>query len=87
MSLVWTDPPGNPISSVKLVNDLNLSVLGGGTNASGTGLTSNVWVGNNFPAGSDFTEPLVTSSTDTNTVVSTYLTADLDALRDTVYNV
>jgi subtilisin-like proprotein convertase family protein len=87
MTLVWTDPPGNPISSVKLVNDLNLSVYGGGTNAAGTGLTSNVWVGNNFPPGSDFTDALVISSTDTNTSVSTNLAADLDLMRDTVNNV
>ena len=26
ITLVWTDPPGNPIASVKLVNDLNLIV-------------------------------------------------------------
>ena len=27
MTLVWTDPPGNPVTGVKLVNDLNLIVL------------------------------------------------------------
>lgn len=32
-SLVWTDPPGNPAASVKLVNDLDLVVTGKSTNA------------------------------------------------------
>ena len=26
VTLVWTDPPGNPVASVKLVNDLDLVV-------------------------------------------------------------
>src|ERR1019366_8909304 len=26
VTLVWTDPPGNPVASVKLVNDLDLIV-------------------------------------------------------------
>ncbi len=46
-TLVWTDPPGNPAASVKLVNDLDLIV----TNLD----TGEVFLGNQFPAGSDFT--------------------------------
>jgi hypothetical protein len=36
VTLVWTDPPGNPITGVKLVNDMNLSVVAGVSNALGT---------------------------------------------------
>jgi subtilisin-like proprotein convertase family protein len=89
MSLVWTDPPGNPVSSVKLVNDLNMvvtgavsTVLGGQTNTS-----SLVWVGNNFPPGSDFTAPIIAASTDPDVQVSTNLIADMNAVRDAVNNV
>ena len=32
ITLVWTDPPGNPVTGMKLVNDMNLSVLGDATN-------------------------------------------------------
>src|SRR5436190_3910842 len=49
VTLVWTDPPGNPVASVKLVNDLDLIV----TNTA----TKDVYVGNNIPATFDFTEP------------------------------
>lgn len=45
MTLVWTDPPGNPAASVKLVNDLDLIV----TNLD----TGEVFLGNNFPASDD----------------------------------
>ncbi len=49
ITLVWTDPPGNPAASIKLVNDLNLIV----TN---TDIPTNpvVYFGNNFDVGSDF---------------------------------
>lgn len=54
-TLVWTDPPGNPVVATKLVNDLDLVV---------TNLDSGeVYFGNNFPTGSDFTEGLDFSST------------------------
>lgn len=55
-TLVWTDPPGNPGASVKLVNDLDLIV----TNT----VTGEVYIGNNIPQGSDFND--VTTSSDTN---------------------
>ncbi|HWQ93360.1 MAG TPA: S8 family serine peptidase, partial [Clostridia bacterium] len=52
VTLVWTDPPGNPAAGVKLVNDLDLIV----TNMDNT--VSNaveVYYGNNMFAGNDFT--------------------------------
>jgi subtilisin-like proprotein convertase family protein len=47
-TLVWTDPPGNPAASVKLVNDLDLVV----TNLD----TGDVYFGNRFFSGASFTE-------------------------------
>lgn len=58
VTLVWTDPPGNPAAGLKLVNDLDLLV----TNR----VTGEFYVGNNFPSGSDFTQ--ATDLNDTNTV-------------------
>jgi subtilisin-like proprotein convertase family protein len=49
ITLVWTDPPGNPIASVKLVNDLNLIV----TNLDTTNL---VYFGNDIASGNDFNQ-------------------------------
>jgi len=88
-SVVWTDPPGNPISSIKLVNDMNLVVTGNVSSVIGgfTNTNSLVWVGNNFAPGSDFTSPIVASSSDPDAEVSTNLTADIAAVRDVVNNV
>ncbi|MBA4148565.1 MAG: S8 family serine peptidase [Verrucomicrobia bacterium] len=47
-SLVWTDPPGNPAVGIKLVNDLDLVV----TNLD----TGDVYFGNNFPGGGDYSD-------------------------------
>ncbi len=55
VTLAWTDPPGNPIASTKLVNDLDLVV----TNRD----TGDVFFGNDILAGSDFNTPW-----DTNTI-------------------
>jgi subtilisin-like proprotein convertase family protein len=55
VTLAWTDPPGNPVASVKLVNDLDLIV----TNRD----TGDVFIGNDILAGSDFNSPW-----DTNTL-------------------
>ena len=43
ITLVWTDPPGNPAASLKLVNNLDLVV----TNL----VTGEVFFGNDIPAG------------------------------------
>jgi subtilisin family serine protease/subtilisin-like proprotein convertase family protein len=54
ITLVWTDPPGNPAASLKLVNNLDLVV---------TNLDSGeVFFGNDIPPGSAFNQPW-----DTNT--------------------
>ena len=49
VTLAWTDPPGNPVAGLKLVNDLDLIV----TNLQ----TGQVFWGNDFPRGADFTSP------------------------------
>jgi subtilisin-like proprotein convertase family protein len=48
VTLVWTDPPGNPAAGVALVNDLDLIVADS---------ASNIYVGNDFPAGYIFSVP------------------------------
>jgi len=54
ITLVWTDPPGNPVAGIKLVNDLDLLV----TNLD----NGEVFWGNDIPAGSDFNRPWDASS-------------------------
>jgi subtilisin family serine protease/subtilisin-like proprotein convertase family protein len=54
VTLVWTDPPGNPVTGIKLVNDLDLIVSNYDT--------GDVFFGNDLLAGSDFNLPW-----DTNT--------------------
>ena len=49
VTLVWTDPPGNPVASVKLVNDLDLIV----TNLDSTNL---VYFGNDIAPGNDYNQ-------------------------------
>jgi len=49
VTLVWTDPPGNPGAGIKLVNDLDLVVS--------NRVSGQVFIGNNFQAGFDFTAP------------------------------
>ena len=93
VTLVWTDPPGNPLAGVKLVNDLNLTVDGIGTNVVQAGTntvatsTTNLYLGNNFPPGSDFTDPIIIGTTDTNLPAVTNLTQVVGNLRDYVNNV
>jgi subtilisin-like proprotein convertase family protein len=48
VTLVWTDPPGNPGSAIKLVNDLDLVI----TNL----VTGEVYVGNDIPEDFDFNQ-------------------------------
>jgi subtilisin-like proprotein convertase family protein len=54
VTLAWTDPPGNPVAGLKLVNDLDLVV----TNLE----TGEVYWGNDIPLGQVFNQPW-----DTNT--------------------
>jgi subtilisin-like proprotein convertase family protein len=49
VTLVWTDPPGNPVAGLKLVNDLDLVVTNLDTGA--------IFFGNDIPAGSSFSSP------------------------------
>jgi subtilisin-like proprotein convertase family protein len=69
VTLAWTDPPGNPVASVKLVNDLDLVV----TNLD----TGDVFFGNDIGSSADFNTPWDTNSTpniDTvNNVENVYL--------------
>ncbi|MBM3869832.1 MAG: hypothetical protein FJ392_02565, partial [Verrucomicrobia bacterium] len=55
ITLAWTDPPGNPISSVKLVNDLDLYVTNLVVNGS-------QFEGNNIAPGSVVSQPTTPSS-------------------------
>src|SRR5205085_3056569 len=49
VTLAWTDPPGDPAASIKLVNDLDLVV----TNLD----TGDVFFGNDILAGNEFNIP------------------------------
>ena len=49
VTLVWTDPPGNPVTGIKLVNDLDLIVSNDDT--------GDIFYGNDILAGSDFNLP------------------------------
>jgi len=73
VTLVWTDPPGNPAAATKLVNDLDLVV----TNLD----TGDVYFGNLFKSGSNFVEPWDTNEVATvdlvNNVENVYITPDL----------
>ena len=62
ITLAWTDPPGNPVASTKLVNDLDLIV----TNRD----TGEIFVGNDILAGSDFNSPWDTNNTPNVDVVN-----------------
>ncbi len=59
VTLVWTDPPGNPVAALKLVNDLDLVI----TNYDDP-LNPIVYQGNNFQGGLLYTEPGDTNGTD-----------------------
>jgi len=49
VTLVWTDPPGNPAAGIALVNNLDLVVT------SGAGSNALIWLGNDFLSGDIFT--------------------------------
>lgn len=73
ITLVWTDPPGNPAASLKLVNDLDLVVS--------NRVTGELFYGNDFPSGSIYS---VGNSSSTNAVAdfvnnveNVYLPGDL----------
>ena len=85
ITLVWTDPPANPLVSIKLVNDLDLIV----TNKANP---NEVYVGNYIADGGIYSQPigltLSTNGAGTNTTTSTNLMAtNLIAALDIVDNV
>jgi len=49
VTLVWTDPPGDPAAGIALVNNLDLLVT------SGSGTNAEIWLGNDFQSGATFT--------------------------------
>jgi subtilisin-like proprotein convertase family protein len=87
VSLVWTDPAGNPASSLKLVNDLDAYVEGPAIAFQGTNViaATNRWVGNHFGQSSDFTQPIFLA--DTNGSTTNDVAAQMEAVRDAVNNV
>ena len=73
ITLAWTDPPGNPNASLKLVNNLDLIV----TNLD----TGDVYFGNDFGLNSDYTMPWPTNELprldSVNNVENVYLPSPL----------
>lgn len=64
LTLVWTDPPGNPAAAVKLVNDLDLIV----TNE----VTQEYYLGNDFESGTPFNRALNITNTEPETVTDPF---------------
>ncbi len=83
VTLVWTDPPGNPVAGIKLVNDLDLIV----TNLD----TGDVFWGNDIPAGADFNEAWDTNGPApadfVNNVENVYLNGSAESPLGTNYSV
>ena len=79
ITLVWTDPPGNPGSAVKLVNDLDLVV----TNL----VTGEVYVGNDIPQDGDFNQATSTNAPPIYDIVNNVECVFLDPLLGTNYSV
>jgi subtilisin-like proprotein convertase family protein len=79
VTLVWTDPPGNPAASLKLVNNLDLVI----TNL----LTGEVFFGNDIPAGSGFNPPWDTNTPPNLDVVNNVENVYLSSTPATNYSV
>ena len=79
VTLVWTDPPGNPAAGIKLVNDLDLVV---------TNLTSGqVYFGNDIPDGSIYTFPWPTNAAPVVDVVNNVENVFLQSPVDSSYSI
>jgi len=78
-TLVWTDPPGNPVAGVKLVNNLNLIV----TNLD----TGEVFFGNDIPAGNTANQAWVTNTVPNLDVVNNVQNVYLGTPLGTNYSV
>jgi autotransporter-associated beta strand protein len=85
ITLVWTDPPGDPAAGIALVNNLDLTAVDA---------NNNIYIGNDFLSGDIFTE--VSSSTNLppgqsdNTIQNIYVdngTASFTSAGDPVNNV
>jgi subtilisin-like proprotein convertase family protein len=61
VTLVWTDPPGNPAAAIKLVNDLNLVVTNLNNPANPI-----IYYGNDIPASSTFNSARSSTNTSPN---------------------
>ncbi len=79
VTLVWTDPPGNPAAGVKLVNDLDLVV----TNLD----TGEVFFGNDFAAGGAVTQPWYTNDPPNVDVVNNVENIYLPDILGTNYSI
>ncbi len=79
ITLVWTDPPGNPAASLKLVNDLDLIV----TNL----VTGEVFVGNAVGGVDGFSLPAPTNAPPTFDVVNNVENVNLDLPLSVSYSV
>jgi len=79
ITLVWTDPPGNPAACLKLVNNLDLVV----TNLA----TGEVFFGNNIPTGGSFNQPWDTNTPPNLDVVNNVENVFLSAALATNYSV
>ncbi|MEO8426447.1 MAG: S8 family serine peptidase, partial [Verrucomicrobiota bacterium] len=79
VTLVWTDPPGNPNASVKLVNDLDLIV----TNLD----TGEAFYGNNIPEASDFNQATLGETPAANDVINNVENVFLNRPIGTNYSV
>ncbi len=77
ITLVWTDPPGNPAAGLALVNNLDLLVT--------HGTETNAFVGNDFLQGDIYTE--VTLSTNVLDQMGLSTNAAVNNLSDVVNNV
>lgn len=74
ITLVWTDPPGNPAASIKLVNDLDLIV----TNLDNP---SEVYVGNNFAGGEVYTTKSASTNAPPSDVINNVENVFMNAFR------
>jgi subtilisin-like proprotein convertase family protein len=79
LTLVWTDPPGNPVASIKLVNNLGLIV----TNLD----TGDIFFGNDILAGNTANLPWATNTAPNIDVVNNVQNVYLGAPLGTNYSV
>jgi subtilisin-like proprotein convertase family protein len=79
LTLVWTDPPGNPVASIKLVNNLGLVV----TNLD----TGDVFFGNDILAGNTANLPWATNTVPNFDVVNNVQNVYLGSPLGTNYSV